>query len=151
MTESAGILERLRAGVQTQSCEETRALARELAVELPENSVLAMQGDLGAGKTTFVGGLAEALGIKQAVTSPTYNLYNLYAGRRQLVHIDAYRLEDHDQANSLMLEDVLQEPWLMVVEWPERFPPAWLKHAQWLRLSFVDEQTRHLQLEAGKS
>ena len=123
-------------------------MGRKLGAILPDNSVLALPGDLGSGKTTFVGGLADALGIQQAVTSPTYNIYNLYQGTRQLVHIDAYRLDEHDHADSLMIEDVLQEPWVMVVEWPERFPPSWLKSALWLRFTFVDEHTRHLKLEA---
>ena len=104
------ILERLNEGVLTDRAEATEALAADLAAVIPDNHVLALHGDLGAGKTTFIRGLARAWGIREPVTSPTFNLYTLYAGSRQLVHLDAYRLESGSDLDALMIDDFLRSP-----------------------------------------
>ncbi len=125
------ILEKLRAGVTTATADETRALASELASELPEDIVLALHGTLGVGKTTFVQGLAKGLGVSTTVTSPTFNLLTLHRGpARLLAHLDAYRLDDARQIESLMLEDFLVSPWCLAVEWPENIA-AWLPQDAW--------------------
>jgi tRNA threonylcarbamoyladenosine biosynthesis protein TsaE len=115
----------LQAGVVTSSAEESRAVATALARALPPDSALALHGDLGAGKTTFVQGLAEGLGIRGPVTSPTFNIFTLHRGPVNLLHLDAYRLESARQVSDLLLEDFLISPWCMAVEWPERIA-AWL-------------------------
>ncbi|MEJ1971546.1 MAG: tRNA (adenosine(37)-N6)-threonylcarbamoyltransferase complex ATPase subunit type 1 TsaE [Lacunisphaera sp.] len=103
------------------SAEETRALATELAAALPADTILALHGDLGVGKTTFVQGLARGLGVKEQVTSPTFSIYSVYQGRkRKLVHLDAYRLEHERQIEALLLEEFLISPWCLAVEWPEK-------------------------------
>lgn len=118
---ASSILAELRAGVVTESAEVTRALAARLAAALPPGSVLALHGDLGAGKTTFVQGLAAGLGIRETVTSPTFNIFTLHRGAgRTLVHLDAYRLESGAQLTDLMIEDFLVPPWWLAVEWPEK-------------------------------
>jgi tRNA threonylcarbamoyladenosine biosynthesis protein TsaE len=120
------IFDKLRAGVITASAEETHALARELAAALPPDSTLALHGDLGVGKTTFVQGLARGLGVNEPVTSPTFNIFTLHRGAtRTLVHMDAYRLESDRQIDALMLEDFLVSPWCLAVEWPEKIA-AWI-------------------------
>src|SRR6184192_3012551 len=100
----APILDRLRAGVTTTSAAETQALATELAAVLPPESTLALHGDLGVGKTTFVQGLARGFGIRVSVTSPTFTIFNLYRGEKTtaLIHLDAYRLESAREIDSLM-------------------------------------------------
>ena len=134
------ILETLRAGVTTASADETQALARALAAVLPADTVLALHGTLGVGKTTFVQGLAEGLGITEPVTSPTFTIFTLHragsrrgeAGRDALtfVHLDAYRLEHAGQVEALMLDDFLVSPWCLAVEWPENIG-AWLPAGAW--------------------
>jgi tRNA threonylcarbamoyladenosine biosynthesis protein TsaE len=116
---ATNILDRLRRGVETRSAKETQALARELADILPPDATLAMHGDLGSGKTTFVAGLAGAWGIAGPVTSPTFNLFSLYKGKRMLVHLDAYRLRGERDMDALMIEEFLRSPWCMAIEWPE--------------------------------
>ncbi|EDY83574.1 uncharacterised P-loop hydrolase UPF0079 [Verrucomicrobiia bacterium DG1235] len=117
------ILDKLQAGVTTQSPEETYAIARELADTLPEEAVLTLEGDLGAGKTTFVKGLAQAWRIQETVTSPTFNIYNLYQGERQLAHMDAYRLEESPEIwDELMLEELISPPFCLAIEWPSKLP-----------------------------
>ena len=88
------ILEKLRQGVTTESAEETQALAKELAQVLPPEITLALHGDMGVGKTTFVQGLAQGLGVTGRVTSPTFAIFSVHRGKtRSLIHLDAYRLE----------------------------------------------------------
>lgn len=137
------LLERLRSGVRSQSADETEALAAELAAILPMDSVLALHGDLGAGKTTFVRGLARAWDIQEAVTSPTFNLYTIYSGQRQLIHLDAYRLQSGADLDALMIEDFLQSPWCFAVEWPERIPDA-LPENTWHLYLTINESQQHL-------
>lgn len=139
------IVHTLILGRRTDSPEETEALARALADTLPPNATLALYGDLGAGKSTFVRGLARAWGITQPITSPTYNLLHVYQGDRQLLHLDAYRLDHPADAESLLIEDLQREPWALAIEWPEKVPDYWLDGAWRLRLS-IDGDGRHLQL-----
>ncbi|MBI2814795.1 MAG: tRNA (adenosine(37)-N6)-threonylcarbamoyltransferase complex ATPase subunit type 1 TsaE [Opitutae bacterium] len=131
--------EKLKAGVTTESADQTRALAAELAAALPPDTVLALHGDMGVGKTTFVQGLAQGLGVKEHVTSPTFAIYSVYQGaQRRLVHLDAYRLEKETQIEALLLDEFLVSPYVLAVEWPEK-TGAWLPKEAWhLALSIVE-------------
>lgn len=138
--------DRLKAGIETASAEETEALAHAFAALVPENRVLAFHGDLGVGKTTFIRGMARAWGIREAVTSPTFNLFALYKGTRQLVHLDAYRLHSASDLDALMIEDFLSEPWCLAVEWPERVA-SWLPaECLHLHLSITPGEKHRIQL-----
>lgn len=115
------ILDKLKQGCPTRSPEESQTIASELAALLPEEAILTLEGDLGAGKTTFVKGLASRWCIKEPVTSPTYNIYNIYDGDRQLAHMDAYRLEASPEIwDELMLEELLTPPFCLAIEWPSK-------------------------------
>jgi len=136
---ATSICDKLRQGVTTNSAEETRLLAAGLAAELPADVVLALHGDMGVGKTTFVQGLARGFGVKEQVTSPTFAIYSVYQGAgRKLVHLDAYRLEHERQVEALLLEEFLTPPWCLAVEWPEKVV-GWLPPGAWhVTLSIVD-------------
>jgi len=138
---------RLRQGVTTESAAQTRALAAELAAALPPDTTLALHGDMGVGKTTFVQGLASGLGVPEHVTSPTFAIYSVYQGStRKLVHLDAYRLEREAQIESLLLDEFLISPYVLAVEWPEK-TGAWLPKDAWhLTLSIVDGDRHRLVL-----
>lgn len=114
------VLDKLRRGVTTKSAEESRALAAEFAATLTGDTTLALHGNLGVGKTTFVQGLARGLGIREAVTSPTFNIFTLHRGRMNLLHLDAYRLESAQQVEDLLLSDFMVSPWCLAVEWPDK-------------------------------
>ncbi len=132
----------LRAGVTTESADATRALAARLAAELPADSALALHGDLGAGKTTFVQGLARGLGITATVTSPTFAIYSVYRGAKNLWHLDAYRLENERRIEARWLVEFLVSPWILAAEWPEKIA-GWLPPgALHLHLS-IDEAGNH--------
>ncbi len=107
------------------SLDETWAIAAAFTTILPPDQTLALTGDLGAGKTAFVKGLAKAWGITESVTSPTFNLMSIYQGHRQLVHMDAYRLVSAEAWDALMVEDFLQSPWCLAIEWASRIQGAW--------------------------
>jgi len=109
------------------SVEETWALARAFARDLKPGMVVCLEGDLGAGKTTFTQGLAAALGVKGRVTSPTFCIVQEHRavnptaeGPSLLVHMDLYRLHGEDDVLAIGWEDYLSEGAVLVVEWPER-------------------------------
>jgi tRNA threonylcarbamoyladenosine biosynthesis protein TsaE len=141
------IFAKLRAGVTTSSAGESHALAEEFARALAPDTTLALHGDLGVGKTTFVQGLARGLGVNDPVTSPTFNIFTLYKGdARTLVHMDAYRLESDRQLDALMLEDFLVSPWCLAVEWPEKIA-AWIPdNALHLDLGITPDQRHTISL-----
>ena len=134
---------KLRQGIVTASAEETRHLAAELAAVLPAVVTLALYGDLGVGKTTFVQGLAQGFGVTGRVTSPTFAIYSVHHGAaRKLIHLDAYRLENERQIDALLLDDFLIKPYCLAVEWPEKIA-AWLPAETWhLQLS-IEDGDRH--------
>lgn len=106
--------------VITRSPAETRRLAAELLRELRPGAVLALHGDLGAGKTCFVQGLAAALGVQRPVSSPTFTLIHEYESTPPLYHADLYRIRDADDALGLGLEEYIGGAGITVIEWAER-------------------------------
>jgi tRNA threonylcarbamoyladenosine biosynthesis protein TsaE len=132
----------LAAGIVAREEAETRAVAARLAAQLPIDCVLALSGDLGAGKTTFVKGLAAAWGVRETVTSPSFTVCNLHRGSRLLVHVDAYRLASAEAWDSLMIEDFLVSPWCLAVEWPERVSDRLSSDMLWLRLEMDADGAR---------
>ena len=109
----------------THSPDETRALGRKLAQALQGGTVVAFTGDLGAGKTAFVSGMAEGLGIEERVTSPTFTIVNEYeGGRLPLFHFDMYRLGSADELFHIGWEDYLARNGVCAVEWSENVEEA---------------------------
>lgn len=141
------IFQRLREGIVTSSAAETQAIAAEVAAAIPPDTTLALHGDVGVGKTTFVQGLSRGLGVTEPVTSPTFNIYSVHRGTRAtLVHLDAYRLERAQQIETLLLEDFLVTPWCLAVEWPENVA-AWMPaNALHLDLGITPDERHTLKL-----
>ncbi len=108
---------------------ELREEGERLGRSLPPRAVLLFEGQLGAGKTTFIQAIARGLGVASAATSPTYALVHRYPGRRGPVfHLDCYRLKTPDEAADLDWEGLLAEGDAILVEWPER-AAGWLPEA----------------------
>lgn len=103
---------------ETASAAETEALGAELAARLSPGDVVMVSGDLGAGKTTFVRGAARALGVEGPVTSPTFTIGHLLAGRVEIAHLDLYRLSSLDGEDPQLLDDYLTPERIGFVEWP---------------------------------
>ena len=148
MDTSAGtILKTLRAGVTTASAEATESLGTRLAPAVPDNTWVALHGDLGAGKTTFARGFARGLGIEADITSPTFAIFVPYDGpRRQLVHMDAYRLNGPDDLDDLMLDDCLRPPYVLLLEWPGRLGDALPPDTWHITFTSLDESRRTIRL-----
>ncbi len=109
----------------THSREETAALGGRLADALTEGRVVAFTGDLGAGKTAFVSGMARALGVEERVTSPTFTIVNEYeGGRLPLFHFDMYRLGSADELFHIGWEDYRARGGVCAVEWSENVAEA---------------------------
>ncbi len=125
---------------------ETQAAAANLAQELRGGEVLSLTGDLGAGKTEFVKGLARALGCRLAASSPTFTLIHEYhGGRLQLYHMDFYRLKAASELNELAFDDYLRKDAVCVVEWGEKFPERLPEDAIHLRFSILSPEERLIQ------
>jgi tRNA threonylcarbamoyladenosine biosynthesis protein TsaE len=112
------------------------AFGQTQASDLRRGDVLALSGDLGAGKTHFVKGLAAALGTVAAVTSPTFTLIHEYlGGRLPLYHFDFYRLEGEDEALKIGLDEYLDGDGVCVIEWADKFPYLLPAPTRWYRFT----------------
>lgn len=138
--------------VVTQSAQETKDMAFSLAKELKGGEVLCLYGDLGSGKTTFVQGLAEGLGIKRRVISPTFILMRQYKLSRPikkikyLFHIDLYRINTIEDIKSLGLSEIwgtLEN--IVVIEWAEKIEKILPKGRTDIFFQYLDENTRQIQ------
>lgn len=113
--------DKLQLGVTFSSAMEAQKHAFLWAKTLPEDILIGLSGDLGVGKTNWVKGMAQAWGIDNPVTSPSFGIYNIYQKERMLVHMDAYRLKNDKNFDNWNFEDFLNTPYVIAVEWPEYF------------------------------
>lgn len=126
---------------QTQSC------GFQLAQPLVPGTIILLDGDLGAGKTTFTKGLAQGLGVSGYVNSPTFTLVNEYAGRLPVYHLDCYRLESAQEALDFGIEEYLYSDGVTIIEWPERIRDIWPESYVRVSLAYLSETKRSLRLE----
>lgn len=148
---------------EVRSVEETWALARRLAAGLQPGDVVCLEGDLGAGKTTFTQGLAAALGVAGRVTSPTFCIVQEHrplpsSDRKEvpsvrpppLVHMDLYRLHGEDDVVAIGWEDYLAEGAVLAVEWPERAGSLIPPQAQHVVFTHLDDpEGRRIEFRRG--
>ena len=129
----------------SRSPDQTRQLGMRLGGALKVGDVICLQGDLGAGKTTFVQGIAQGWGSVDDVSSPTFIIVNQYrdAGRRHLFHMDAYRLDSMQEAEELDLEAMLAQGPLLI-EWPERMERLIPHERLWVQLETMNEDEREM-------
>ena len=133
----------------SHSVEETIALGHALGATLRRGDVLALCGELGAGKTHFVKGVAAGLGANAAVTSPTFTLIHEYiGGRLPLYHFDFYRLEAEDDALKIGLDEYLDGDGVCVIEWADKFPALLPPHTRWLRFAHRADGARAIEESA---
>lgn len=111
-------------------------------------SVFALHGDMGAGKTTFVHAVCEAMGVKDNISSPTFSIINQYTNQdKQIIyHIDLYRLKDDEEAIHAGIEDCLYSGNTCFVEWPDRAPGIFPDHTLHITISTIDMNTRKLKI-----
>jgi tRNA threonylcarbamoyladenosine biosynthesis protein TsaE len=131
---------------ETASEAETQAVAAELAGELRPGDVVTVSGELGSGKTTFVRGAARALGVRQAVTSPTYTIGHRYDGDVHVSHLDLYRFTSLSHAEWGDLEPYFEDA-VVCVEWPEAAAGTLPAPRARVRLRHVSETRRGIEIE----
>jgi tRNA threonylcarbamoyladenosine biosynthesis protein TsaE len=130
----------------SHSAEETAVFGRFIASGLRRGDVLALSGDLGAGKTHFVKGIAAGLGGSDMVTSPTFTLIHEYiGGKLPLFHFDFYRLEDESEAIKIGLDEYLDGEGVCAIEWAEKFPALLPGHTRWFRFTHAVGEARKIE------
>lgn len=132
----------------SHSAGETERFAAQFGQNLPVGTVVGLSGDLGAGKTQFVKGLARGLGVIDRVHSPTFALVNIYrSGRLPLYHLDLYRLETPEQILSAGLDEFFTPDGISVVEWVERWPGPAPVHYRRVQIDVTGESERRIKYE----
>ena len=132
----------------SRSAAETQRIGVKLAKSLQPQDVIALVGQIGAGKTTFIQGLAKGLGVpKENVTSPSFVLIKEYrGGRLPIFHADLFRLDGQDEAASVGLEECYQMPGVTVIEWANRIPTIVPEEFLELQFEVINRTTRRIQL-----
>ncbi len=127
--------------------DETEALGRQFAATLQAGEVIALEGDLGAGKTSFTKGIVAGLGSLVSVTSPTFTLLHEYGGgSRPVFHFDFYRLNDAADARGLALDDYFFSDGISIVEWADRFRELIPREAKWVHIESTGPEQRSIHL-----
>lgn len=130
---------------KVDSPEETINFAKQLGEKLQPGDVLTLEGDLGAGKTTFTKGIAKGLGIRRTVNSPTFTIVKEYIGRIPLYHMDVYRLENSDE--DIGFDEYFNGDGVSVVEWA-KFIEAYLpQHRLEIQLEYLNDNERNICLK----
>ena len=129
---------------------DTEEVGRKLAEKLPGGSVVAMYGDLGAGKTAFVRGMAKVMGLSCRVSSPTFTIVNEYLGERELIHFDMYRLSSADELFDIGWEDYLSRGAVCAVEWSENVQDAFFGDEVVVRIEKLNDTDRKITIEGAE-
>lgn len=126
---------------------ETQKFATDIAQKISRGAIMALSGELGAGKTCFVQGLAEGLGVskKYYVNSPTFTILNIYeGGKMPIYHFDWYRLASEAEAIDIGLEEYFDGKGVCVIEWAEKFPKLLPERAIWVKMDVAGEGKRKI-------
>ena len=126
------------------SSAETEALGYEFASSLKKGSVVSLEGSLGAGKTVFAKGIARALGITEAIVSPTFTLVQEYEGKEKLYHLDVYRISGEDEFESMGGEEFLYPDGITLIEWAEKIKDMLPDNTIYVRISIREDQSREI-------
>lgn len=137
---------------ETESAQQTMALAGRIARTLEQGDVVALAGELGAGKTVFVKGMAYGLEVEKniVVTSPTFVILHEYPGRLPLYHFDFYRLQDRKQAEGIGYEEYFEGDGVCAVEWADRFPEIFPPSTLRVNIEALGETGRLFRISADK-
>ena len=133
----------------TKSAAETIELGKKIGAFLLPNDVIALTGQLGAGKTTLIQGIADGLGVKDYVTSPTFIIINEYEGRLPFYHVDLYRLDYIKDIAALGIEEYFTRGGVCVIEWAERLKGLLPPGAEKIELKIISEEEREICVSSG--
>lgn len=133
--------------ILTNSRNETILLGERLGRSLNPNDVVAISGELGAGKTTMIQGIAKGLGVRNWVTSPTFTLINEFQGRISLFHMDMYRLNGPEDADDIAIEEYFNKGGVTVIEWAEKVRALLPDRVKEISIEIVSEDQRKVHLK----
>ena len=138
---------------QTHCPKETQTIGQNIGETLKNGDVVALIGDLGAGKTCLTQGIARGIGIAshEVVNSPSYTLINEYAGKIPIYHIDLYRLQHHGDIVDLGLEEYLEGHGICVIEWADRMAELLPAHHIQITMTWTGESTRIIELQRNSA
>lgn len=136
---------------QTNSVNETEQLGAAFAATLSPGTLVAFRGDLGAGKTAFIRGMAEGMQVSGEVSSPTFALVHEYPGEPPLIHFDMYRVHSYDDLYTTGFFDYLNGNNILAVEWSENIAEELEEDAITVTIEHLDENSRRITIDGGKS
>ena len=134
--------------LQTKSTSETIRIGKEIGGFLLAGDVVALAGELGTGKTQFIKGLAEGVGVGKStyISSPSFTLINEYPGRVPFYHIDMFRLSSEKEAEGLGLEEYFQGNGITAIEWADKIPSLLPEELLWVHLRYTGKNTRSIEM-----
>lgn len=136
--------------MDSNSQEETEACAAKVAAVLRPGDVVGLDGDLGAGKTVFVRGIARALGIKGNIKSPTFNIVRGYDGAVPLFHFDVYRIEDESELYEIGFDDYMNKDGIVMIEWASKIEDLMPDDAYRITIERTGENSRRIVVKRGR-
>ena len=141
---------RYRHNLKSGSPEETIALGQRIGAQLLPNDVIALYGDLAAGKTTLTKGVCLFLHADQPATSPTFTLINEYEGDLPIFHFDCYRIKNPDEMIMLGFEEYLEKNGIVLIEWPEHISAHIPENSIKIYLNYINDHTRSIEIHASR-
>lgn len=135
--------------ITSHTPQETERIGSLLGEMLTRGDIIALAGELGTGKTTFVRGMAQGMGIEgKEVASPSFTLVNEYEGPLPLFHLDLYRLEDEQELLGIDYDEYIRGDGVTVIEWADRIPQAVPRESLWIRLRYLGAELREIMFQA---
>lgn len=137
--------------LKSNSEEQTRELAKELAKYMFKGAVICLEGDLGVGKTQFTQSFCYTLGVKDYITSPTFTIVNEYEGDFQIYHFDAYRISDLDELREIGFDEYIYSDGVSIIEWADIVIDVLPEEKLWIKIektSFEDFNERNIKIDA---
>lgn len=147
---TAATITRNKMQIISKSEEDTRKAGKSFAETLEKGDVVSLRGSLGAGKTVFAKGIAESLGIEEAIVSPTFTIVQEYDGRIKMYHLDLYRLSGEDEFESMGGEDFLYSDGVALIEWSEKIESMLPESTIYVDISIDDDGNRVINVEGGR-
>ncbi len=138
--------EREQMRIVSKSAEETERLGKELGEKLKKGQVVSLRGSLGAGKTVLAKGIAKALGINEAIVSPTFTIVQEYHGKEKLYHLDIYRLSGDDEFESMGGEEFLYPDGITLIEWSEKIEDMLPDDTLFINITIDENQDRIIEI-----
>jgi len=129
------------------STKETQELGKKIARSCADGALISLRGSLGAGKTVIAKGIAEEIGITEAIVSPTFTLIQEYEGKMPLIHMDLYRIDGVEEFEGIGGEELLYQKGITLIEWSEKIDEILPEHTIYIDIEILDNQDRQITIQ----